>query len=265
MLDKGFKDAIVLECFATVAAKLGQRNGIFITSDGLLKQAFSTRFKGSLGCQCFDTLKDFASYVGLLKENKKAEIAKAIQQNAAAIFYTLNDPNCLYTKYSVYSQIRSKFGQILDNDRDQSTVRNIWTALQPSLQPLGSDKIYLRESVYKSFDDVNGFLWGTRVEIVKLFVDTNMSTPASLGLLYQSNDRIRVTKIDVTWKSNIDAKGQFSGAEIADYIFVESNLYLADYQKRMAYGYPVLQIEPPSVPAGQTIDFLSLVKPPRNS
>lgn len=259
--DKGFKDAVILKCLEHAVAKLGQRKGIFITKDGLLMQAFDAQFKSGEKCQRFDTLKDFSSYLRLLKENKKTEIAKAIQQNAAAIFYTLNDGNSLYAKYAVYAEIRKRFGLILDSDREHPNMPNFSTLLNPPLQPVGEDKLFLRESLFKSFDDATGFLWSTNIEMVKLF--TNVGSSGFGTLLTPSNDRIRITKIAVIWRANIDAKAQFSGAEVVDYDFLETKLASADTSNRAAYGYPILQFTPQPPDLLQNFDLSKFLNPPK--
>lgn len=256
VLDKGFKDAVIFEAFTILAAKARHNKiKVLLTKDSLLGQAFGNRFGKTAGYLLFPTIDEFGSFLLISRNEAKKAIAQKIQAKVGSVFYSENDAECVYFRFKVYDEIVKRFSLSLDSGVDLAPLQNAVAAAIGSVAspafftPATDNNLYIRENVLESFEDGAKSQWRTRIEIARLFKAPSHLTDPNAWWRIQSLEKIRLSDIDVIWRAEIDASGEFSETEISEYRFVESKMIPADFLTKGKYGFPLFETPQPQSPS----------------
>lgn len=219
--EKGFKDAIILEMLLDFHKMSSDRTVVFVCADGLLSKTAGEH----LGHES-RSLNEFHSLVDLQVTQRHEEFIRALLTKVAEVFYTENDPNCIWLKYSVLDQIHEALGvkwsgvsgEVFEPASPSSYLIPsipIYQSLKPisnPLLPVTEESVFIGQSSFIKKDDERFFYWQTEVELQQIFKPKEVPSASFSSLLFHDpffGERLRKLVVGVKWKSKISFSPEF--------------------------------------------------------
>jgi hypothetical protein len=251
--EKGFRDALILETLIEIyktrpTTKTHQM--VFVTKDKQLATAVSKCF-GAENVRIYGAMVSFASYLKIQKQTADEAFAKAVMLKAPDVFYTENDPECVYYKCEVEKRIKEQFQSTLDSfseDEDAAGISRL-IALKtvpgqiqfekPAIYvPCSEDKVLLDSTEFASFPGNNDFEWKTRLRFVRVFKkqtpppeETDYRLPFDLD-----DEKVRIQPFDVMWTSKVTEELKFTDIAIGE-IFIAVQSSESGFLAKFNYGF----------------------------
>lgn len=248
--EKGFRDKLILETVREFLATPRKGSAVFISGDKLLRQTA----KSGIDTELFDTYEDiggFLSHLKLTHANLGQQFVEAILKGSSLVFYTADNPECIYNKFNVYQMVIEKWGRIIDTIAPAASTGFGWPNYLgiPQIQPLSNqvyvpaskERIMIDETTFHSLAEDKKFEWRTRLRFLRVFRDIKQT---ALNGIESLNEIVRVAKFEVLWKADIDRDGKFSDSEIANITLLTQ----ANEPKLYASGYGTFERTPPELP-----------------
>jgi hypothetical protein len=146
--EKGLRDYFILEAYWQLSERLPKSpvscRVLLITSDELLKKAFSIKMKGRSNAELLSDLDKLKSYINILTSDIKEGIIKDILPNAALIFFNKDKKDGLYYKEDIDKRIQDEFEKILKNGPTvgwQAEISDMVISLNPTFLSKDRQKI----------------------------------------------------------------------------------------------------------------------------
>lgn len=216
--EKGFRDYLILE---TVKELVHTANDqvVLISKDGVFREAAIAQFTAAKFA-AYEDMEAFASYLKLAKEKMNQEYAQAVFQKVPQVFFTPNDPNCIYNKFTVGARIVKQFSGILDFlfNKPQPTPGLFGLSgvgNEGIFVPVSSDKIFIDSTEFVHDPKSVGVKWKTVVRFVRLFRRQGPQVATVPGLEWL-NETIRIQLFNVFWTCEIDAEINFLNLNLAN-------------------------------------------------
>ena len=239
-IEKGFRDALILE---TVCFIVDFREGtdiVFITDDKLLLTAAKTRLKHKV--HLYDTLDEFSSYLRLLDEELTNKFVQDLQKRAREKFHGKNNSGLLYREKLV-TKIREQFGAEF---RPPAYIRSLGQALairpqstNEAWERYSSEGIWIKAPRFVSLENENIFTWDSRITFVQLFRVGEIGPGGLLGnMVPQWEEKLRKLNFQVIWKAHVGRDARFLKMEV-----VEINLADKTFEPATADEIRLYQIE----------------------
>jgi hypothetical protein len=217
--EKGFRDCLIVETLNELIRSNTGEQVVFITKDRLLRDATIARFEPGVFA-AYEDLGGFLSYLKLTHEQaEKArnELIQRIIQKAPGVFYAADNPQCVYTKFSIGSRIIQEFSAQL-NVLPQPELENTEAEFE-GFSPASEEKIFIDSTRYEHGLAKAAWEWKTRVRLLRLFRPqppargAGMDSPQGNAwekVLELLGEIVRVARFDVHWTARCDEQGNFS-------------------------------------------------------
>lgn len=115
--EKGFRDALILECFIQVIDNSPTNSNLcrlaLVTKDELLGLAATQRTDGVLNARVLNSLEDLKGYITTLEKEVPEALVDTLKPIAATFFYVEDDSSCLYSQANVKKRIKEDHAEKL--------------------------------------------------------------------------------------------------------------------------------------------------------
>ncbi len=208
--EKGFRDSLILESLAELVQITADQQLVFISKDSLLREAAVARFAATQFA-AYEDLSAFSSYLKLAAEEANQSFAQAVLQKVPQVFYTPNDPTCVYNTFDVGSRILKQFPECLNFffEKPQPNLGLAGLAASGSYVPVSEDKVFIDSTEFISTPGDASWYWKTRVRFVRLF-RKHFGQPTTVQIFEWLNETVRIQQFDILWTATIDADARFS-------------------------------------------------------
>lgn len=206
--EKGFRDALILECLREVCSS-SETDVAMISSDRLLLEAIAAELKDR--CATYETTDDFVSYVRLTKEDLTQAFVRAIQQRARKRFWDL--------------WRRDGIGQRILLEQTENLKPPPEGVLGLLGVPFGQDQewvpttrhwFYVTRPRFEKLEGERDFHWANVVTFVRGY-----ERPGGRLPLLVDNRRILVSEFRVAWTAEVRRDGRFYNLEVAEIAHIE--------------------------------------------
>lgn len=171
--EKGFRDALIIECIQHIIDKSPSTSNIcrlaFLTGDTLLIDASKERFGHLTNFRLCTSLEELTSLINILTSEIKEDLINSISENASKLFFLKEDNSTIYFKEGIRKTITEKFTKELNFLPENATRREegTWWITKPGFVKKQGQRIF----------------WKTIVEIdSKTFKTTFAPSPSPLSL-----------------------------------------------------------------------------------
>ncbi len=244
-IEKGFKDALILETLLAFQKDAQDREIVFVCADALLSESATSRLTKQPGFRVVKSLEEFGSYVDLLLNQRSEEFSQAILSKIGSVFYSEHDPNCLWFKFGVLEQVHKAMGFRLSGffsdiyERATSYLQHGYARLETvptPLEPVTEEFPLIGETTFVSAGNDGFYHWQTQAELRQIFAPKQVSTPA--GFYYAPGDRLRKLVANVKWKCRISAEREFTDAMVENVEFVSEKFETPGYVDYIQLRHP---------------------------
>lgn len=242
--EKGFRDCLILETLGELVHATAEQV-VFISKDSLLREAAVGRFVAK-EFAAYEDLAGFASFLKLAQDEVNEVFAQAVLQKVPQVFYTPNDPECVYNKFGVGARIVQQFSAFLNFLFEKQQPLFATSSLIPTdfYAPASEEKIFIDSTELETSDDPAIWNWKTRVRLVRLFRKQFVQATLVQALEWL-NETIRIQPFDVFWTVNIDQEANFSNLGIREIKTGEQTTEVA-WLNKSKYGF--IDAKPPQTP-----------------
>jgi hypothetical protein len=244
--EKGFRDCLIAETLDNIIKSRTSGQVVFISRDRLLRDATIARF-GSEEFAAYEDITNFLSFLTLTHEQTQKtrnEFVQAVLQKAPGVFYSENNPNCVYTKFSVGNRVLQDFSAHLNVASPPRTENS--DAPAETLTPASEEKIFIDSTQYEPITKSKvTWGWKTRLRCVRLFRKESLISSTTLeqeNLWRQlahalgAYEMVRVAPFDVFWAARCDGDGNFSELKVLEIRPQQQTWELGFY--KLKYGFP---------------------------
>ena len=157
--EKGFRDALILECFKQVILDSPKTKSIcriaFITNDNILNKAATDIASSYQNINIFSSVAEFVSLINILDSEITEDLINKIIDDSESLFFTKNDDNSLYYTQEVRKQITENFSKELNVKQDGSIVREngTWWINKPGFEKKSRQQVTWRTIISVDFID----------------------------------------------------------------------------------------------------------------
>ena len=223
--EKGFKDALILETLLAFHEDTQDREIVFVCPDGLLSKTAAERLANQSRFLPVKSLNEFGSHVDLLLENWNKEWITAVLSKARKLFFSKEDPNCLWFRFGILEQIHNVMGVRLTGFFGDVYEPHGPTYLYPDVEavpkpwkPVTEEFPLIRETILLPVANDGFYHWQTEVQLRQLF-EPKDAVQTYLG----TYDRLRKLVANVNWKCKISPETSFTEETVEGVAFVSEN------------------------------------------
>ena len=184
-LEKGFRDALILETIVSYCEREVTKKIVFVSNDKLLRDSAEHRLRGHPTFSVFETLDDFEAYLRLEKENLEQSFIKSVVNKAAKKFFTYQDKSSLVYRIDLINLLGTEFSEKFENPASllpddfeggfysdnnwRPTSRALYAISEkPQFQRIEGDNTYVWRSRVRYHRDYEGASdWGNDTYIFK--------------------------------------------------------------------------------------------------
>jgi len=132
--EKGFRDAVVLETYMQILEepRFADHHAVLLTADELLRKAVIKRAKAYDNQYPPGSIEDIRGTIATISEELELELVKRISSIATALFFTLGDPNSIFTRFGIPARIQNEYESTFLSLPPGADLRNTYT---PSINP----------------------------------------------------------------------------------------------------------------------------------
>ena len=214
-VEKGFRDALILETVLLTTWKEQRTRRFFLCKDKMLAKAAKDGIKY---LEAYESIDDFESYLKLSKEVVVKEyFISLILKRAQKKFFSKNDMSCLYYRANVRSQLTKKYKQYFEDPTMSFKTKEIgqdiasenWVPVTHGSFTIGQPKFMKKEAK-------NIYHWETDIIFVRQFTrkpDSEFEAKLSLRSggeqsPYQDK-RVLILTFKIQWKAQVRANLSF--------------------------------------------------------
>lgn len=227
--EKGFRDALILETVADIAANgKDEQNVVFLSNDFLLRTTAAERLKSNKNFLAFESLNEFGAYIHLTKENLTNKFVKEIQVKARRKFWNPKDANVdpvaagsIYYRNEISETIYEKFSELINTPvAPPPGPTSPFTLFQPQSWILqDQENWWIGPTQFVSLEDDRCFHWRSTVTLARLFLEQrNPSFGVAIGSIPSTplQQRILLAPFQISWKSHVKSDGRFHDNEVVE-------------------------------------------------
>lgn len=235
-MEKGFRDALILETLADIAKNSSaDKNIVFLCNDYLLRTTAADRLKSRKNCLFFESVPDFESYLKLTQEQLTNKFVRAIQARARTKFYNPADPNSLYIKEDIKKSIQNQFADKLSHP-EKVPPKGLASLLTLNANNWAStaQMWWINSTQFKELVDHREFHWVSRVTLARLFTEVKEPMGLLSSALLQPQQKLLLLGFDISWKATVKSDGRFHDSTVTNLVLAESSFEIptADELKR---------------------------------
>lgn len=151
--EKGFRDAIIAECFAqTITESPSSPSACriaVVTGDGLLAETMKSRTKDCKNVRILRSLDDLQSLINTLVSSVTEEFVASFRDPAERLFFSTNSQDGLFYKEKIREDINRRFdAKLRETPRGADSRENgTWTIVTPSFVGKSGQRIVWRTSI----------------------------------------------------------------------------------------------------------------------
>jgi hypothetical protein len=221
-VEKGFRDALILETVVSVVRKEKKReaNIVFVSNDLVLRECLADELWLETQFHSFESLADFASYVKLTRESYDKAFNEKLIKRAAERFFTSNDDQCLWIKEKIGVTMLEattawKMNDAVLNQPTESEQLNrkkllvpgdpeqtLFETTSPARWIHRGGQLFLGAHEFREKTEKRTYKWeSTTYSIRKFALITNENKVLE--------ERINLLEFRVFWKANVKADARF--------------------------------------------------------
>jgi hypothetical protein len=250
--EKGFKDAIVLETVIQEWARQDPHLNpevTFITGDTLLRETARNRIPMVGTFSTFESLEEWLNHLKLSFEKRSEEFTKKVLAAASAMFFTPDDPNCVFYRSRVVETIHDQNLFMFKEDtlyfhpmdmlvpqaqlftdtlaRPSALTKTKWKALS-------DEQVHVNPPIYiKSGDSGTVFHWRSELTLARLY-EYGDPTPS-----YRNPPRyVRLSGFHVLWRTTVSPTAEVSNPIIENIVRAFDKAQAGADQLRRQYSLP---------------------------
>jgi hypothetical protein len=228
--EKGFRDRMILETLADVLSK-SDVQVIFISGDTLLRESAIARFDSNLFA-AYENIEGFYSYLTVTRTQMaeaERQTTQKIIQAAPKVFYSADNPKCVYTTFNIYQRIAQQYAAelaCLDEPRTIDADNEV------TIEAISRERVFIDSTQYDpTIAKAKSWGWKTRVKLVRMFRRKTVykqETPSAedakfadlledfrkrreeLDEALKSNQIVRAAPFDVFWTATCNHDATFT-------------------------------------------------------
>jgi len=224
--EKGFRDCMVLETVREIARLGSGEDLVFISGDDVLRLAVSDQLK-EVNLSTYKDVSEFASFLRLIHVAVDEAFVGAILRKVPSVFYTQDDPECVYNKCQIWHTITQRFSLNLDHFMETKPTSFSDLLSAPSSQnlsggpflPASDENDYIDATKFEKLTGISVYHWKTQVRFVRLFRQ-NMPQAIWQGMEWMG-EKVRIARFEVSWHATVDDQEMFSGISVDDIVLAE--------------------------------------------
>ncbi len=233
--EKGFRDCLILETLAGVLLE-ADAQVVFISGDNLLRESAMARFESN-SFAAYENMEGFHSYLTVTRTQMaeaEKQTAQKIIQAAPKVFYSADNPKCVYTSLNIYQHIAHQYAaELASVDKPQTADAD----KEVTFEAISGERVFIDSTQYEP-TVAKGRTWGwkTRIKLIRVFRAKTVykqESPSAedarvaelLDNLRKSRDRwdellkvnqvVRVAPFDVFWTASCDRDAKFTRLKLA--------------------------------------------------
>ncbi len=157
--EKGFRDALILECLIQIINDSHKTKSscriAFITNDGLLKDAAIQATSGNNNVDIYSTSDELVSLINILNSEITEELIKSIEADALKIFFEKGNVNTFYYTEGIRNKIIESYSNELNQIQEgvESRENDKWWISKPGFEKKIKQRVFWKTVI--SVDFVN--------------------------------------------------------------------------------------------------------------
>lgn len=213
-IEKGFRDALILETVVFIANSRPNMNIAFVCKDKALRSAAKDRLEEKNHCSVYETFDELSSLLRQLDEKITNEFLEAIQERAEQKFFSFNDESCLFIKENIHNKIRKSYKREFASKVAIMSLLSIDQLGTPfsnneNWEEASNEKIDI--SAPKFLERLeNYYTWDSLIKYSQEFRYIGPVESIMLEHLFPTRNKLRLIKFKVIWKTHIAEDGEFS-------------------------------------------------------
>ena len=151
--EKGFRDALVAECFMFTINESPKNPSdcrvAIVTADGLLADMMAEQTANRTNVQVLRNLDDLQNLINTLVSNVKEQFIATVRETAKTYFFTKGSKDCLYYRLTIRNNMEQEFTEKLSELPPGTTSREngTWYVGSPSFVEKKRQRIFWRTSI----------------------------------------------------------------------------------------------------------------------
>ncbi len=228
--EKGFRDRMILETLAGVLST-ADAQVILISGDTLLRDSAIARFDSN-AFAAYENIEGFYSYLTVTRTQMaeaERQTTQKIIQAAPKVFYSADNPKCVYTTFNIYQRIAQQYAaELASVDKPQT----IDADREVAIEAISGERVFIDFTQYEpTIAKPKTWGWKTRVKLIRIFRSKTVykqGIPAAedakvADLLenlrrsreeweeaFKSNQIVRVAPFDVFWTATCNQDATFT-------------------------------------------------------
>lgn len=203
--EKGFRDAIILETLKQICIASTGKKIVFLCNDALLQNAAKKLLSGDK-FESYTTTGEYLSYLRLENSNFINSLIAYIIDEGARAFYTKDDQECIYLKFSVPEKIQSKFSVHLDK-KPLGNAFELGMLTPRTYADVTGEGIQLGETSVRGYAAASSTLsFTTGIRFAKAIQSSNQ----------WEQEQVRIVEFKVDWSSAWNGQLLVSPKEIGE-------------------------------------------------
>ena len=211
-IEKGFRDALILETVCDIVTGSRVPNVVFISGDGRFIEACNAKQSSGSKFATYESLDGFSSFLRLLDEELTSEFVTSIQNRARKKFHSAGDDSSLLYREDLIAQIYDNHQEEFSTPDSTPTVGGLLTAARaistgPNWIAVSDEGVWTGAPSFRELIGTHDFVWESHIVFVQLFEfagrNTNLLDPTAGSRKLRKND------FKVTWTARVDRTGRF--------------------------------------------------------
>jgi len=208
--EKGFRDAVILETVQDICRSYHDDFFIaFICSDYPLRTASEKRLHEYEKFSCYESLKDFSSFIELKQQDLTNEFVKLILSKARNKFYN-NTINCISITHQIFKNITEEYSAKLNNPT--SFLLSLIPGGSMQWEPSNHEQTWIVAPTFDKLEGKDTFHWISEIRMVRPFIIKPLSPV--LPELTLPEERLRILRIAVDWSADVKADARFFNCKV---------------------------------------------------
>jgi hypothetical protein len=209
-LEKGFRDALIMETVCGFSNADAERSVAFICFDALLREATTTALALSFNFNTYESLSDFESYLRLTKETFTKKFIAEIQIRAKEKFWASDgDLNCFYYEGKVRETLQETYKDYFaDLTKSKNALSLIHDAVS-TWEPVNSGQYWIHNPEFISIQDNHRYVWKSMVRFVRPYRRLAISSPFEKIFQNIPPEFILILPFHITWSARVKKDARF--------------------------------------------------------
>jgi hypothetical protein len=188
----------------------------------------------------------FLSQLQLQNETKSGQFASAVLEKVGAVFYDLDNPNCMVFSHKLIERLRNEYDEALSQPTifsllkpGQATTSGDWLNEITEWSPVSDLKISATAPEFAKVDEQGRYHWKSEITLARLL---RRRHPASRYHSPLPDEKIRIQKIVVLWSAEVNPENaEFSNTRIDELQPICGDDFIGPtWELRTSFGFPLI-------------------------